>query len=121
MRHESHVELLVGVFGPAPKAPAPKIGYFFSDMPCKLEPHLKKHDPRALLHARRCAWGRCAPLPTEVHSDTVAGMKIKMVVGAGNATNGEETGANRAAINGAATQLELRNTAATWYGRLSEI
>ena len=54
--HESHVELLVGVFGPAPKAPAPKIGYFFSDMPCKLEPHLKKHDPRALLYARRFAY-----------------------------------------------------------------
>ena len=53
---------------------------------------------------------------------TVAGMKMKkMVVGAGNAANGEEIGTNRAVINGAATQLELRNTAATWYGRLSEI
>ena len=53
---------------------------------------------------------------------TVAGMKMKkMVVGAGNAANGEEMGTNRAAINGTATQLELRNTAATWHGRLLEI
>ena len=41
---------------------------------------------------------------------TVAGMKMKkMVVGAGNAANGEEIGTNRAVINGAATQLELRS------------
>ena len=49
-------------------------------------------------------------------------MKMKkMVVGAGNATNGGEIGANRTAINGAATQLELTNTTATWYGMLSGI
>ena len=68
--HESHVELLVGVFGPAPEAPAPKIRCFFSGMPCKPDRHLKKHDPRALPHARRCAWERWAPLSanTEVHS-----------------------------------------------------